>query len=131
MKVKLIVTLVLAIVVSIPSLSMGIESKHFFDCGECHLQNATLDVLGNTNVCIRCHTESMTPVTTLNSGSRYNPTGTYNIASTKNFDEGDCSDVYNSGVIAGAETSHHWAVSTTYNSSAGSKEPNRALYPNM
>ncbi|MFC1779489.1 cytochrome c3 family protein, partial [Thermodesulfobacteriota bacterium] len=130
MKVKWIVVFVLAIVVSIPSLSMGIESTHFFDCTECHMPNVTPNELGATNVCTRCHTVSMTPNTVLNSGSRYNSVGQHTLQSTKLFDDGDASDTFEHNPEPGAETSHHWAA-TTFNADAGSTEPNRALYPNM
>ena len=130
MKVKWIVVLVLAIVVSIPSVSMG-ENTHAFDCSECHNTTGTIHELSGDNVCLKCHNAAGAKEATLFAGSRYNPDDTYNIASVNTFDEGDASDLYNSGVIPDAQTSHLWAVSTTYNSSAGSREPNRTLHPNM
>ena len=130
MKVKLFVVLTLAIIVSFPSLSMAVESVHFFDCGECHLPNGTLNELSTDNVCVRCHTGSGWN-TTLNAGSRYNSVGTHNVTPQARFDAGDASNVHGNNPLAPAQTSHHWAISTTYNAAAGSSEPNRALYPNM
>ena len=129
MKVKLIVALVLAIVVSIPSLSMGGENAHFFDCSGCHLPGFTLNDLDDTNVCVRCHTGSIS--TNFNTGSRYNSAGPHTTASAGTFDKGDASDAFSNGDVPFTETSHHWAVSTTFNAAAGSAEPNRTLYPNM
>jgi predicted CXXCH cytochrome family protein len=130
MKVKLLVALTLAIIVSLPSLSMGGENTHFFDCDECHLPGLSQDELITANVCIRCHTGSGFE-TTLNAGSRYNSAGTHLVTPEVRFDAGDASHFYGNNPDAPAQTSHHWAISTTYNAASGSSEPNRTLYPNM
>jgi len=130
MKVKLIVALALTVIVSLPSLSMSGEGVHFFDCTECHLSGGTLNELAGGNVCVRCHTGSGVN-TVLNRGSRYNSVGTHTLAPDANFDIGDASHVYGNNPLPSSETSHHWAVPTTYNAASGSKEPSRTLYPNM
>ncbi len=130
MKVKLLVALTLAIIVSLPSLSMGNEKLHYFDCAECHLSGGTLDTLITANVCIRCHSGDGFE-TTLNAGSRYNSVGTHLVTPEVTFDAGDASHFYGNNPLAPAQTSHHWAISTTYNAASGSSEPNRTLYPNM
>jgi len=132
MKFKWIAVLILSTLLSIPSLSMGFENKHFFDCSECHLSGGTLNELAGGNICLRCHNAAAPLATTFNAGSRYNSAGQHVIAPTANFDVGDASDSFgNNAGDAYAETSHHWATSTTFNAAAGSKEPNRTLYPNM
>ena len=88
MKVKLFFVLALVIAVFLPSLSMGAESMHFFDCSECHRAGATVNELAGGNVCLRCHSSAAPLETTLNKGSRYNPTATYNTASAGTFDIG-------------------------------------------
>lgn len=117
-----LVILALALLLAIPHLAMAARAVHDFDCKECHLSGYTINQVGGSNVCLRCHN---TPAPLAVPMIR---TSNLPVASENTFVTGDASNQYGNNPAPAAETSHNWAATST-NAAAGAAEPLRTLHP--